>query len=67
MPDLALAALLIREGIPAVQFVVARAPHLDGSVFEPLAGVAAAGAGAPVVVEGQADDVLTSADVALIT
>src|SRR3954452_6911590 len=49
LPDLALAALLIRERIPGVQFIVARAPHLDESVFEPLAGPAAAGAGVPVV------------------
>jgi lipid-A-disaccharide synthase len=66
LPDLARAAILIRERIPAVQFVVARAPHLDGSVFEPLALVAVATAGAPVVVEGQADDVLAAADVALV-
>jgi lipid-A-disaccharide synthase len=66
LPDLARAAVLIRERIPAVQFLVARAPHLDGSVFDPVALVAAAGAGAPVVVEGQADDVLAAADVALV-
>jgi lipid-A-disaccharide synthase len=68
LPDLARAANLIRRSVPQVQFVVARAPHLDDAVFEPLALITPAGPGAgPVrVVEGRADDVLAAADVALV-
>jgi lipid-A-disaccharide synthase len=62
LPDLVRAAILIRAKSPDVQFVVARAPHLSGEAFEPLKAL---GAGA-VVVEGQTDDVLASADVALV-
>ena len=45
LPDLARAALLIRDRIPGVQFVVARAPHLGDEDFEPLAIVGTATAG----------------------
>ena len=33
------AAVLIRERIPDVQFIVARAPHLDDELFAPLAAI----------------------------
>ena len=66
LPDLARAANLIRDRIPAVQFVVARAPHLDGRIFEPLALMTGRGGVAPTVVEAHADDVLAAADVALV-
>ncbi len=62
LPDLVHAAMLIRAKSPDVQFVVARAPHLHGEAFDPLQAL---GAGA-VIVEGQTDDVLASADVALV-
>ena len=65
LPDLVRAVPLIRARVPAVQIVVARAPHLADDLFAPLAALAA-GAARPVVVDGQADDVLAAADVALV-
>ena len=63
LPDLVAAAALIRERLPSVQFVLARAPHLDDALFEPLAGLP----GAPAtVVDGMSDDVLAAADLALV-
>jgi lipid-A-disaccharide synthase len=63
LPDLAAAARLIRRDIPAAQFVVARAPHLDDGLFNAMSADAA---GAPfTIVEGDTDAVLASADVAL--
>jgi lipid-A-disaccharide synthase len=63
-PVLAEAAALVRQRIPGVQFVVARAPRLDDHLFDPLSGLRANGV--PVhVVEGRADDALASADVVL--
>jgi lipid-A-disaccharide synthase len=56
LPDLTAAAALIRKAIPPAQFVVARAPHLEDHLFS--------GSDA-VIVEGDADTVLASADVAL--
>jgi len=61
LPDLVRAAGQIRSRIPEVQFVIARAPHLDDGSFAPLNQLADA-----VVVEGHSDDVLASADVALV-
>jgi lipid-A-disaccharide synthase len=61
LPDLAAAAGLIRAQIPAVQFVVARAPDLADRLFDPVKAVTAGMA----VVEGDANTVLASADVAL--
>jgi lipid-A-disaccharide synthase len=60
LPDLVAAARLIRERVPAVQFVFARAPHLGDELFEPIRQVPHA-----AVVEGQTDAALASADVAL--
>jgi len=65
LPDLAAAAERIRSAVPGVQFLVARAPHLDEALFAP-AGAGRLGAAAPVaIVEGDTDTVLASADVAL--
>ncbi len=58
LPDLLSAAHLIRAAVPGAQFVVARAPHLDDRLF---AGAASVG----VIVEGDTDTVLASADLAL--
>ena len=63
LPDLVAAARLIRRDVPAAQFVVARAPHLDDRLFD---AVRPGDAGAPfALVEGDTDTVLASADVAL--
>jgi lipid-A-disaccharide synthase len=61
LPGLAAAARLIRERVPRAQFVLARAPHLPDTVFEP-----ARMPGTPVaVIEDDADTALASADLAL--
>jgi lipid-A-disaccharide synthase len=65
LPDLARGAALIRARLPAAQFVVARAPHLADDLFTPLEMLRSSDA-AVTVVEGLADDVLASADVALV-
>jgi lipid-A-disaccharide synthase len=65
LPDLARAAVLIRQRIPDVQFIVARAPHLVDQDFEPLAAIVA-GTTSVSIVEGHSDDVLAAADVALV-
>jgi lipid-A-disaccharide synthase len=62
LPGLLDAARLIRDRVPGVQFVLARAPHLADELLagarEPRAGI--------VVVDGAADEVLAAADVALV-
>jgi lipid-A-disaccharide synthase len=63
LPALAAAADLIRREVPAVQFVVARAPHLDDALFETVRSEAAGERF--TLVEGDTDTVLASADVAL--
>lgn len=65
LPDLARGAALIAGRIPGVQFLVARAPHLRDELFAPLALLESSGA-AVVTVEGHADDVLGSADAAIV-
>jgi len=62
LTGLAEAAELIRAAVPAAQFVVARAPHLHDHLFE---AVRSRLSGAIVIVEGDTDAVLASADVAL--
>jgi len=62
LPTLIDAATLIRARRPSVKFVVARAPHLDDALFEPLKRLS----GPPLVVEGKTDDVLAAADLALL-
>jgi lipid-A-disaccharide synthase len=59
--DLCAAGNLIRGRVGRAQFVVARAPHLDGRLFDAVS----ANVPGAVVVEGQTDAVLASADVAL--
>jgi lipid-A-disaccharide synthase len=60
LPDLLAAAKHIRVRIPTAQFLVARATGLDDGLFN-----AARTVGTVTVVEGEADAVLSSADVAL--
>jgi len=62
LPELVAAATLIRARRPDAQFVVARAPNLDDRLFEVTGGP---GPHAMVMVEGETDDVLASADVAV--
>lgn len=59
-PDLATAAVRIREQVPGAQFLVARAPHLGDELFASARGLPAS-----AVVEGDTDTVLASADVVL--
>lgn len=66
LPVLVRAASMIATRVPAVQFVVARAPHLDTSLFEPLGEVVGSGGRAPVIVESQTDDVIAASDVVLV-
>jgi lipid-A-disaccharide synthase len=60
VPVLAAAMPLIAVRMPDVQFVVARAPHLPDSLFDPLQGPNDASRVA--VVEGHTDDVLHACD-----
>ena len=61
LPGLAAAAERIRARVPDAQFVVARAPNLAGSLFEPIdAPIARA---EMAMATGQTDAVLASADV----
>ncbi len=72
LPDLMAAAERVRRSIPDVQFVIARAPHLDDRLFQ-SAGVHTVPGHAReqsdqtgcVVVEGSTDAVLASSDLAL--
>jgi lipid-A-disaccharide synthase len=64
LPDLIESARLIARAVPGVQFVLARAPHLTDDVFEPLR--ARAGDVPVTVIEGSADRLLASADLALV-
>jgi lipid-A-disaccharide synthase len=61
IPTIAESLSLIGEQIPGVQFVVAGAPELPDSVFAPLRSVAASVG----VVQGETDNVLANADVAI--
>jgi lipid-A-disaccharide synthase len=65
LPDLVRTAGVIASRLPSAQFLIARAPHLDEELLAPLADWPA-GASRPVVVEGQTDAVLASADVAVL-
>ena len=62
LPDLVRAAALIRQRLAGAQFVVARAPHLNDSLFASLERLD----GGAAIVEGRTDDVLATADVALV-
>ncbi len=61
LPGLAASAARIRQAVPRVQFVLARAPKLSDNLFQGLA----AAAGPVTIVEGRTDDVLNAADVVL--
>jgi lipid-A-disaccharide synthase len=79
LPDLLAAATRIRAAVPEAQFVVARAPHLADALFAPGSDPGRGSDPGPtpvrprsdraparfVVVEGDTDNVLASADVAL--
>jgi lipid-A-disaccharide synthase len=58
------AAALIRYRLPKAQFLVARAPHVTREMLAPLRDLESQGA--VTVVDGGADGVLASADVALV-
>jgi lipid-A-disaccharide synthase len=62
LPDLLAAAGRIRAQVSDAQFVVARAPNLPGSLFDVLR---AGRLPQTVIIEGDTDTVLASADVAL--
>ena len=61
LPVLVGAMNRIRAGRPGAQFVLARAPKLSASLFDPLGP----GAGGVALVEGRTDDVLNASDVVL--
>jgi len=68
LPDLLASIPTIRAAVPDAQFIVARAPRLDDSLFAfaPPSLVPGTSVPAPlVIVEGDTDTVLASADVAL--
>ena len=64
LPTLVAAAGLIRQAVPDVQFVVARAPRLDDALFDAVRSTQADGPRFTVV-EGDTDTALASSDVAL--
>ena len=65
-PDMAAALPLIRARVPAVQFVVARAPRLSDQAFAPFTAAFADDSHArSAVVAGHADDVIANADVVI--
>ena len=63
LSNLAAAAELIRARVPAVQFLLARAPDLDDRLFDIVVGRRPAGV---TIIEGETDAVLASADVAVV-
>ena len=60
LPGLVEAAERIRTSVPGVQFVFARAPHLDDRLFEPARRLSGA-----AFVEGETDAVLAASDMVL--
>jgi lipid-A-disaccharide synthase len=60
LPVLWEAAARVTQAVPNVQFVIARAPHLDDGLFAKLAPV---GSRPPAIVTARTDDVLAAADV----
>jgi lipid-A-disaccharide synthase len=61
LPDLVASAERITKAVPAAQFLVARAPHLDDRLFAPVRSRTARF----VVVAGETNTVLASSDVVL--
>ncbi|MEZ5318230.1 MAG: lipid-A-disaccharide synthase [Vicinamibacterales bacterium] len=64
LPTLRAAVPLIAARVPGAQFLVARAPALDDSLFTPLADLTASGVPCAVMA-GEADNVLGAVDVAV--
>jgi len=66
LPTLVAASADIRTAVPGVQFVIARAPHLDDRLFDlPTKGPYPSSPPFFTIVESDTDTVLASADVAL--
>ena len=65
LPNLVSAAAIIARELPGAQFLLGRAPHLPDALFAPLSAWPA-GVAPPVVLQSATDDVLASADVALV-
>jgi lipid-A-disaccharide synthase len=63
LPGLVQSAQLVRAAVPAVQFVLPRAPHVDNAMLAPLGALRGQPA---VIVDGRAEDALTAADVAIV-
>ncbi|MQA28262.1 MAG: lipid-A-disaccharide synthase [Luteitalea sp.] len=68
LPDLVAAARLVRGRLPRAQFVFARAPNLDDRLFEGARRLSdsASPPAFSIIVEGESDAVLASADLALV-
>jgi lipid-A-disaccharide synthase len=64
LPVLRDAAALVAARVPAVQFVVARAPRLDDDLFAPMAGAERRGLRVALV-SNRTDAVLSAADVVI--
>ena len=62
LPDLLTAAAQIRRRVPGTQFVIARAPHLGDGLFRIATS---RGLSSAVVIEGETNAVLASAELAL--
>jgi len=65
LPDLVRAARQIRRDVPSAQFVVARAPDLTDTLFEPVRALSGERPTTTCIVEAQTDALLASADVVL--
>jgi lipid-A-disaccharide synthase len=65
LPNLVAASALVAATLPGTQFVLGRAPRLHDELFEPLSRWPSS-APPPLVLEGATDDILASADVALL-
>jgi lipid-A-disaccharide synthase len=61
LPVLAEAAAIIRERVPSVQFVIARAPKLHDEMFAPFSRYT----GPSATIAGRADDVLNASDMVI--
>jgi lipid-A-disaccharide synthase len=68
LPDLVAAARLIADRVPRAQFVFARAPHLDDSLFAAARQLSGSGNSSTrfAIVEEESDAVLASAETALV-
>ncbi len=65
LPVIADSVQRIRDRVPGVQFVLARAPHLRDELFDPLPPLR--NAGVPLaIVEGEADNVFAASDAAVV-